>query len=76
MVVNMHAAKTHFSSLVCRALAGEEIIVAKSGDPVVRLAHGVKGRRERTPGLSAGLISYSSDFSNPLPEEVAEDFEK
>lgn len=76
MVVNMHAAKTHFSSLVRRALAGEEIIVAKNGNPVVRLAPVVKGSRKRTPGLSGGLISYSRDFTDPLPDEVAEEFEK
>lgn len=34
---NMHEAKTHFSKLVERALAGEEIIVAKAGKPSIKL---------------------------------------
>lgn len=34
---NMHEAKTHFSKLVERALAGEDIIVAKAGKPSIRL---------------------------------------
>ena len=32
--VNVHAAKTHFSSLLDRAAAGEEIVIAKAGKPV------------------------------------------
>ena len=31
--VNIHAAKTHFSSLVEEAARGEEIIIAKAGKP-------------------------------------------
>jgi prevent-host-death family protein len=35
--VNIHAAKTHFSRLVERAEAGEEIVIARDGRPVARL---------------------------------------
>jgi prevent-host-death family protein len=35
--VSVHAAKTHFSRLVGRAAAGEEIIIAKTGKPVAKL---------------------------------------
>jgi len=35
--MNIHAAKTHFSSLVAEVEAGEEIIIAKAGKPVARL---------------------------------------
>lgn len=34
---NLHEAKTHFSRLVDRAHAGEEIIVAKAGVPYAKL---------------------------------------
>ena len=37
MVVNIHEAKTHFSKLVERVRAGEEIVIAKAGKPVARL---------------------------------------
>ena len=36
-VINIHEAKTHFAKILQRALAGEEIIVAKHGKPLVRL---------------------------------------
>ena len=35
--INIHEAKTHFSKLVDRAHAGEEIIIAKAGKPWARL---------------------------------------
>ena len=37
MVVNIHEAKTHFSKLVERVRAGEEIVIAKAGTPVAKL---------------------------------------
>lgn len=75
MIVNMHEAKTHFSSLVQRALAGEEVVIAKNGNPVVTLTPVHRKERPRIPGLSRGTVSYSPDFADPLPDEVAEDFE-
>jgi prevent-host-death family protein len=38
MQVNIHEAKTHLSRLIQRAAAGEEIVIAKAGKPMVRLA--------------------------------------
>ena len=34
-VVNIHEAKTHFSKLVADALAGEDVIIAKAGKPLL-----------------------------------------
>ena len=46
VVVNMHQAKTDLSKLVAQALAGEEVILARNGKPVVRLVP-VRERRIR-----------------------------
>ena len=35
--VNIHEAKTNFSKLVERALEGEEIVIARSGKPLLKL---------------------------------------
>ena len=35
--VNIHEAKTNFSRLVERALAGEEIVIARGGKPLLKL---------------------------------------
>ena len=37
--VNIHEAKTHLSRLLAKVAAGEEVIIARSGEPVA----GVKG---------------------------------
>ena len=50
-VVNVHEAKTHFSKLIERVCAGEEIIIAKSGKPVIRLVKVEDApKAKRTPG--------------------------
>ena len=36
--VNIHAAKTHLSRLVDEVAAGEEVVIAKAGKPLARLA--------------------------------------
>ena len=36
-IVNMHQAKTTLSRLVERALAGEDIVIARNGEPLVKL---------------------------------------
>ncbi len=76
MQVNIHEAKTHFSRLVSRALAGEEVIIARNGTPVVRLTSLVAPTGTRTPGLSRGMAEISDDFDDPLPDEILDGFER
>lgn len=71
--VNVHEAKTHFSKLLSRVQAGEEIIVAKAGKAVARLSP-VHESRSRTPGSAKGKLWMSPDFDAPLPEDVLRDF--
>ncbi len=74
--VNIHEAKTHFSKLLARVNAGEEVIIAKAGKPVARLVPVVEEKSRRTPGSAKGKIILSDDFNAPLPEKVMEEFEK
>jgi prevent-host-death family protein len=46
--VNMHEAKTSLSRLVERALAGEEIVIARNGEPLVKLVPVPKEPERRT----------------------------
>jgi prevent-host-death family protein len=68
----MHDAKTHLSQLVERALAGEEIVVTRRGEPAVRLSP-VEHPRDRDAllGLMAGEIELAADFDE-LPDDIAE----
>lgn len=74
--VNIHEAKTHFSKLLARVQAGEEIIIAKAGMPVARLVPVKERVARRVPGSAKGRISVSPDFNAPLPERVIEEFEQ
>ena len=67
-IVNVHEAKTHLSKLLLRAECGEEIIIARAGKPVVRLALMEEGPKKRVPGLDRGLVIIHPDFDDPLPE--------
>lgn len=72
--VNMHEAKTSLSQLVNRALAGEEVIIARNGEPLVRLMPVEKAKKRRVPGRSKGKISISPDFE--LTDEEIDEFER
>jgi prevent-host-death family protein len=72
--VNIHAAKTHLSSLVEEAASGEEIIIAKAGKPVARLVPLEKKKFDRRPGRLKGLIHMHDNFDDPLPPDIAAAF--
>lgn len=73
--INIHEAKTHFSKLVARVEAGEEIIIARNGEPVARLIGLSTAKQERVPGRDRGLFVVPEDFDAPLPQEVLRAFE-
>lgn len=73
--VNVHEAKTSFSKLLKRVMAGEEIIIAMDGKPVARLIPLAAPTQPRQPGLATGKIQLSADFDLPLPDDVLASFE-
>jgi len=70
VVYNMHQAKTHLSRLVECAGLGEDVFIAKDGEPVVRLVPVDRSRRRRPAGLYAGTITIREDFDDPLPDDL------
>lgn len=74
-VVNIHEAKTHLSRLLRRVAAGEEIIIARSGEPVARLIPIGRGRKRRL-GTDPGAFRVPDDFDALLPDEILEAFER
>jgi len=73
-IVNMHQAKSSLSRLVERALAGEDVVIARNGEPLVRLVPLPKNREPRVPGRSKGRVWIAPDF-NTMSEEELEDWE-
>lgn len=67
-IVNIHDAKTHFSKLIERVLAGEEITIARAGKPVARLSAIQERPARRVPGLDKGRVIIHPNFDDPIPE--------
>jgi len=76
-IVNVHAAKTHFSRLVDEAAAGAEIIIAKAGKPVAKLVPLTPphDRPKHHLGALAGVAVIPPDFDAPLPDDIISAFE-
>ncbi len=73
--INLYEAKTNLSSLVDRAAAGEEIVIAKGGRPLARLVPLNRRTAPRPLGLLAGQVRVGADFDDPLPDDVLRAFE-
>jgi prevent-host-death family protein len=71
-VVNMHQAKTSLSRLVERALAGEDVVIARNGQPLVRLVPIPQKREPRIPGRMKGKIWIAPDFDQMSEDELAD----
>jgi prevent-host-death family protein len=66
----IHQAKTNLSRLIARAEAGEEIVIARGKEPVVRLMPVAGGKRRPTFGILKGKLNIpDSFFFDPLPED-------
>jgi prevent-host-death family protein len=72
-IINIHEAKTHFSRLLFRAHSGEEIIIAKAGEPYAKLVP-LSPAEKRCPGIAKGTVT--DDFFEPLPEEELQAWER
>lgn len=67
-LANIHHAKSQLSQLINRALAGEEVIIARAGEPLVRLVPVHQDTRPRQSGSLRGLVWMAEDFDAPDPQ--------
>lgn len=71
MEINIHEAKTHLSRLIERALSGEDVIIAKSGNPLVRLVR----IEQDVPvlGSARGAFVLNESWDAPLNDRELEE---
>lgn len=69
--VSVHEAKTHLSRLIERVLAGEEVVIARNKEPVVRLVREGPPKKKPLLGALKGKVKFDLDdgFFDPLPDE-------
>lgn len=66
--VNVHQAKTQLSRLLARVEAGEDVVIARRGEPVARLVP-CKPRGKRRFGSMKGKIFVDDSILDPLPDD-------
>jgi prevent-host-death family protein len=74
MEVNTHQAKTHLSRLLQRVAEGEEVIIARAGEPIARLVRIQPEKTTRPLGMYKGSVVVPDDFNDPLPPELLAQF--
>ncbi len=61
-------AKTRLSELVAAAERGEEVVIARNGEPAVRLVAVAPVHAPVRFGLLAGEVEIGDDFDDPLDD--------
>ena len=69
--VNIEEAKTHLPDLIDAAVNGEEVVIAKDEQHLVKLVPISRAQPRPQFGSAQGLITMSDDFDEPL-EDFAE----
>lgn len=72
MKVNIAEAKAQLSSLVQKALTGEEIVIARDNKPLVKLVPLEPFAGKRRPGSAKGQILYLAEDFDQLPADFNE----
>ena len=72
-IANIHDAKSQLSKLIEHAMNGEEVIIAKAGQPMVRLVPIHPDKTPRQGGQWKGRVRIADDFDT-LPDDIASAF--
>jgi prevent-host-death family protein len=67
--VTIHQAKTNLSRLIEKACRGEEIIIARGPEPVVRLVPLATSKGRRKLGMLKDKLVVGPEFFEPLPSD-------
>lgn len=68
--VSVHEAKTHLSRLIERVLAGEEVVISRNKEPVVRLVREVPPKKKPLLGAMKGRLGdVGNDVWQPWSDE-------
>jgi antitoxin (DNA-binding transcriptional repressor) of toxin-antitoxin stability system len=67
-VVSICEARTHLSRLIQEALDGEEIVIARGDEPLVRLVLVESAPPQRSLGWAKGQVTVAPDFDAPLDD--------
>ncbi len=67
--VNLNKVEKQLAELLAIVENGDEIVIARNGEPIARLASVSHSKKKRIAGLNRETIWTSEDFAEPLPDE-------
>ena len=68
--VNIHEAKTQLSKLLNLVSGGEEVLIARYGEPIARLVRCSPPAKKRQGGKDRGLFQVPPDFDDEMDDVI------
>ena len=66
--IGITQAKERLPELIEQALGGEDVVITRGDQPLVRLIAVTERKQQRPFGSARGLIRLSDDFDEPLED--------
>jgi len=66
--IDVNQAKQRLPELINNAVGGDEVVITKDGEPIVKLIAITERKQHRRFGSAKGLIKMSNDFDEPLKD--------
>lgn len=66
--IELNKAKSQIEALIQTALDGEEVVITRNDEPVLKLVPVSKSNIRRKAGSARGMIRMSEDFDEPLED--------
>ena len=73
--VDVDAAKRQLSRLLDAVAGGEEVVIARAGEPMAKLVPIASEPPKRRLGRLEGKYTVPEDFDAPLPDDLLDAFE-
>lgn len=67
--VNIDKVEKQLADLLTMVEANDEIVIARNGVPIARLASVTPMKKKRIAGLNRGMIWTSEDFDESVPDD-------
>jgi antitoxin (DNA-binding transcriptional repressor) of toxin-antitoxin stability system len=74
ITVTIPEASQQFSQLMGQVMLGEEIIICENGEAIATIKPSPKKRQPRIAGQDKGKIFITTDFNEPLPDDILDSF--
>lgn len=71
--VGVHEAKTRLSELLRLVDGGQEVEIARGGEPIAKIVP-FRPQNTRRVGIDRGVYEVPDDFDAPLPDDILDSF--